>query len=234
MKEKLANILKKYNINYNDQVLEEFSKYYDMMIKYNTSHNITNITEINEVIIKHYLDSIIPYQLLKDSSKVIDLGCGGGFPSIPLKIINKSLDFTAVDSVNKKIEFVNNVAKELNFNDFNVIHARIEDLAFKDDYRERYDYVVSRAVAPLNIILEYSAPFTKNNGQIICYKGLKYQEEIENAANALKLLNCKVVDIKKYYIEEIDTYRYIIIIEKLANINKKYPRKQNKPRLQPL
>lgn len=234
MKEKLRKILEKYKINYTDKILDEFEIYYDMMIKYNESHNITSITEIDDVIIKHYLDSIIPYQLLKDNSKVIDLGCGGGFPSIPLKIINKTLQFTAIDSVNKKTEFVNNVAKELKFDNFNVIHTRIEDLAFKDDFREKYDYVVSRAVAPLNVILEYSAPFTKNNGQIICYKGLKYQEEIESADNALKLLNCKVVDIKEYYIEEIDTYRYIIIVEKFDDINKKYPRKQNKPRLQPL
>lgn len=205
-----------------------------MMIKYNESHNITNITEEDEVIIKHYLDSILPVELIKDNSKVIDLGCGGGFPSIPLKIMNNTLDFTAIDSVNKKTEFVKSVANELKLDNFNVIHTRIEDLAFKNEFREKYNYIVSRAVAPLNVILEYSAPFAKNDGYILCYKGSKYQEEIDSAQNALKLLNCKVEKVKEYYIEEIDAYRYIIIIKKYDQINKKYPRKQNKPRLQPL
>lgn len=234
MKENLSKVLKKYNIEYTQKTLTDFETYYKMMIKYNESHNITNITEINDVIIKHYLDSILPYTILKDNSKVIDLGCGGGFPSIPLKIINNSLNFTAIDSVNKKTEFVKSVVNELKLDKFNVIHTRIEDLAFKDEYREQYDYIVSRAVAPLNVILEYSAPFAKNNGYIICYKGSKYQEEIDSAKNALKILNCEIESIKEYYIDEIETYRYVIIIKKINNISKKYPRNQNKPRLKPL
>ena len=115
-----------------------------------------------------------------------------------------------------------------------MIHTRIEDVAKKKEFREQYDYVISRAVAPLNIILEYSAPMTRNNGLIVCYKGSKYQEEIDNAKNALKVLNCEIIDIKEYYIEEIEAYRYIILIKKKDTINIKYPRGQNKPRLQPL
>lgn len=234
MKKELKNIFNSYKIPNSDLILDNFETFHDMMIDYNSKHNLTSITEIPEALYKHYLDSILPFELFKDNSTVIDLGCGGGFPSIPLKIINNSLKFTAVDSVNKKTEFVNMVKNRLNFDNFTVIHSRIEELAFKKEYREQYDYVISRAVAPLNIILEYSAPFTKNNGHIICYKGSKYKEEIETAQNALKLLNCKVIDIKEYYIEEIDAFRYIIIIEKMGNISSKYPRKQNKPRLQPL
>lgn len=234
MKKELENILNKYKIPISDEILNNFENFHNMMLEYNSKHNLTSITEIPEILYKHYLDSVLPYNLLKNDSKVIDLGCGGGFPSIPLKIINKTLDFTAVDSVNKKTEFVNNVKNTLNFDKFNVIHTRIEDLAFKSEFREQYDYVISRAVAPLNIILEYSAPFTKNNGYIICYKGSKYEEEINNANNALKQLNCKVVETKEFYIEEIDAYRYVIIIEKIGSIPTKYPRKQNKPRLQPL
>ena len=234
MKDLLEKTFKKYNILYNSDQLENFQKYYDMMINYNQSHNLTSITDIPEVIIKHYLDSVLPYQLLQNNSKIIDLGCGGGFPSIPLKIMNQTLDFTAVDSVTKKTDFVRSVAEELKFNNFNVIHSRIEDLAFNTNYREQYDYIVSRAVAPLNIILEYSAPFAKDQGLIVCYKGSKYQEEIDASSNALKKLNCEIIDIKEYYIDEIDQYRYVLIIRKNGQLSTKYPRKQNKPRLQPL
>lgn len=234
MKELLEKTFKKYNILCDSNQIDEFQKYYDMMINYNQSHNLTSITDIPDVIIKHYLDSILPFQLIEDNTKIIDLGCGGGFPSIPLKIMNKSFDFTAVDSVTKKTDFVRSVANELRFNNFNVIHSRIEDLAFDSNYREQYDYIVSRAVAPLNIILEYSAPFAKDQGLIVCYKGSKYQEEINASNNALKKLNCEIVEIKEYYIEEIDQYRYILIVRKNGQLSTKYPRKQNKPRLQPL
>lgn len=234
MKEKLKKILDNYNIDNNDDILNNFELFHVKLLEYNQIHNITNITEEDDMLYKHYLDSVLPNNLIKKDSKVIDLGCGGGFPSIPLKIIRKDLDFTAIDSVNKKTEFVSTISKDLNFDNFDTLHTRIEDLAFKDNYREQFDYVISRAVAPLNIILEYSAPFAKRDGYILCYKGSKYKEEIDNAQNALKVLNCKIVECKEYYIKEIDTYRYIIIIKKLSETNNKYPRKQNKPRLQPL
>lgn len=234
MKDQLKEIFNKYNIPVNNTQLEKFELFNTLMLDYNKTHNLTSITEESEILYKHYLDSVLPYSLIKNNSKVIDLGCGGGFPSIPLKIINESLDFTAVDSVNKKTEFVNTAKNKLNFDNFNVIHTRIEDLASKTDFREKYDYIISRAVAPLNIILEYSAPFAKNNGYIICYKGSKYLEEIESAKNALKVLNCEIIDIKEYFITEIDSYRYVLIIKKKETISMKYPRKQNKPRLQPL
>lgn len=234
MKELLEKTFKKYNILYNSNQINNFLKYYKMLINYNKSHNLTSITDIPDVVIKHYLDSVLPFQLIEDNSKIIDLGCGGGFPSIPLKIMNESFDFTAVDSVSKKTDFVRSVANELGFDNFNIIHSRIEDLAFNSNYREKYDYIVSRAVAPLNIILEYSAPFAKDQGLIICYKGSKYKEEIDASSNALKQLNCEIIDIKEYYIDEIDQYRYVLIIRKNGQLSTKYPRKQNKPRLQPL
>ena len=234
MKNKLKNIFNKYNIEINDNQVDKFAIFNDIMLKYNEIHNLTNITQEDDVIYKHYLDSVLPYKILENNCKVIDLGCGGGFPSIPLKIMNENIYLTAVDSVNKKTEFVKMAGNTLNFTHFDVIHTRIEDLAHNLEFREQYDYIISRAVAPLNIILEYSAPFAKNNGYIICYKGSKYQEEINNAENALKLLKCKIEEIKEYYIKEIDAYRYILIIKKLLNISSKYPRKQNKPRIQPL
>jgi len=230
----LKKVLNKYNIKSDDKIVENIDNFNNLMLEYNKTHNLTSITEKNEIIYKHYLDSLLGLNLIENNSKVIDLGCGGGFPSIPLKIANNTLNFTAVDSVGKKTKFVEYAKNQLNLDNFNVINSRIEDLAFKSEYREKYDIVVSRAVASLPTIIEYSAPFLKNNGTIICYKGINYLDEIKLSDNALKQLNCKIVDIKEYYIEEINQKRYFIIIKKFETISNQYPRKQNKPRLQPL
>lgn len=233
-KTQLKETLVKYKIEISDKQCDLLQKYHENLIKYNEIHNLTRITDDYDAIIKHYLDSVLPCNLFKNNSKIIDIGCGGGFPSIPLKIMNESLHITAIDSVNKKINFVNLIKNDLNLQDFEPIHVRIEDLAHNLQYREQYDYAISRAVAPLNIIIEYSAPFLKNNGYIISYKGSNYEEELISSKNALEKLNCKLEKIEKYYIEELDTYRYVLIIKKFKNTSKTYPRKGNKPRLQPL
>lgn len=233
--EKLYNVGLEYNLKLNDLQLNNFSKYYDLLIETNKIHNLTAITEENEVIFKHFIDSILPENIFEDNSKIIDIGCGAGFPSIPLKIMNNSLNITAVDSVNKKTEFVKNAVNKLHLSDkFEVIHSRIEDLARNKTYREQYDYVVSRAVAPLNIVLEYSAPFLKNGGKIICYKGSSYSDELKTAENALKTLNLSIEYTKEYYLKEIDALRIVICIKKNSTISDKYPRGGNKPRLSPL
>lgn len=231
-KEKLINVFNKYNISLSDKEIIDFETFYIEMLKYNKLHNITNITDEDEIITKHFLDSVLTKDLFLDNTKVLDIGCGAGFPSIPLKIIKNSLFFTAIDSVNKKIDFVSQIVTQLGLNNFNTIHTRIEDIAHNNNYRESFDYVISRAVASLNTILEYSAPMLKNGGYIVCYKGPKYLEEINDAQNALKLLNCEIIDIKKYNIEE--NSRYILIIRKNNTIDNKYPRNNNKPRLKPL
>ena len=234
-KEKLKNITQNYGFNLNNTQINLFEKYYNDLIETNKIHNLTTITEENDVIFKHFLDSILPIKLFKDNSKIIDIGCGAGFPSIPLKIINNSLSITAIDSVGKKIDFVESEAKRLGISsDFTAIHTRIEDLAKNTAFREQFDFVISRALAKIRTILEYSAPFLKQNGLIICYKGSNYLEELSESENALKELNCEVVDTKEYYISEIDAKRYIIIIKKVGKTPNKYPRSGNKPRLSPL
>ena len=233
--EKLANIALEYDLKLNELQLNNFKKYYDILVETNKIHNLTAITEENDVIFKHFVDSILPIDIFLDNSKIIDIGCGAGFPSIPLKIMNSSLQITAVDSVTKKTDFVKNTVDMLNLADkFEVIHSRIEDLARKKEYREQYDYVVSRAVAPLNIVLEYSAPFLKNGGKIICYKGSNYSEELKTAENALRILKLNVEYIKEYYLKEIDATRIVVSIQKNNTISDKYPRGGNKPRINPL
>lgn len=232
IKNRLIEIFNKYNININDDIADNLNKFNEMMIEYNKIHNLTRITDEEDVIIKHYLDSVIPINLFKNNSNIIDIGCGGGFPSVPLKIVNNSLNITAIDSVNKKINFVNMVKNDLKLDNFEANHTRIEDFAIKN--REKYDYAISRAVAPLQTIIEYSAPFIKIGGYIVAYKGSNYEEELNNSKNALKALKCCVKSVEKYYIEELDTYRYVILIEKLEKTPNNYPRKGNKPRIQPL
>lgn len=234
LKEKLIEKLNKYKLSNNDEICDQLIKFNDLMLEYNKIHNITSITNEDDIIIKHFIDSLLPINIFKDNTKIIDLGCGGGFPSIPLKISNKNLHITAVDSVQKKTNFVKIVSNELKFENFNVIHSRIEDLAFNKEYREQFDMVISRALAPMPTIIEYSSPFLKKGGKIISYKGPNYKEEIELSQNALKQLNCTIEEIKEYDLDELKTKRYVIIIKKLDTTPNKYPRKQNKPRLNPL
>jgi 16S rRNA (guanine527-N7)-methyltransferase len=234
MKKQLKEVLDKYKLNISDEKCEKLWNFVEMMKKYNETTNITAITDNNDIIYKHILDSLLPVGLFKENQKVLDIGCGAGFPSIPLTIALENVQFTAIDSVNKKTNFVNMVKNDLNLANINVFHTRIEDFLIKPEFREQFDIVVSRAVAPLNIIIEYSAPALKNGGKIIAYKGSNYQEEIDNASNALKLLNCHIDNTIQYNIEEINADRYIIEITKLKSVSSKYPRKQNKPRTQPL
>ncbi len=234
-KENLIKIFANNNISINDLQINNFEKFYNLLIETNKTHNLTAITDKEEVITKHFLDSILPINIIPDESKIIDIGCGAGFPSIPLKIMNSSLNIFAIDSVGKKVDFVENTVKNLEISEnFTAIHTRIEDLAKNKDYRETFDFVVSRAVAPLSVILEYSAPFLKNNGYILSYKGTNYADELKNSENALKILNCKVEEILKFNIPELNTTRYILKIKKFGNISTKYPRGQNKPRIIPL
>lgn len=232
--EEIKTLFNEYNIEINEKNAENLVKFNEIMQNYNKIHNLTSITNDNEVLLKHLLDSILPLNLFKENQKIIDIGCGAGFPSIPLSIMNNKLQITALDSVQKKINFVNIAKNELNLSNLQPIHARIEDFANNSENRESFDIVISRAVAPLNIILEYSAPLLKNDGYIIAYKGSNYQEEVENAKNALKILDCKVEKIIEYPVKELKTSRFVLKIRKNSKISSKYPRKGNKPRLQPL
>lgn len=245
MDKQLKEVLINHKINIQDSNVSTLCDFIDMMKDYNKIHNITAITNDSDIIYKHILDSLLPvaeiqnicntiYSKTNQSAKILDIGCGGGFPSIPLAINLKNANITALDSVKKKTNFVELVKTNKNINNLNVITDRIENIANRPEYRESFDIVTSRAVAPLNIILEYSAPMLKNGGYIIAYKGSNYLEEIQIANNALKILDCQLKETFEYTIPEIDANRYILKIIKKSKISTKYPRKQNKPRLQPL
>ena len=232
--EELMIAVYKNNINIDSKTCEKLSKFKELMLEYNSKHNITSITDEKEIIYKHFIDSLNALDVMENNVKVLDIGCGGGFPSIPLALAKNTLNITAMDSVKKKTDFVNLVKNELKIDNLQVINDRIEEFIKKNNNRESYDYVLARAVAPLNTLLEYSIPYLKIGGKLIAFKGSNYQEELNNAKNAMKTLNCELAEIIDYRIEDIDRTNYIITIQKMDSTDNKYPRGQNKPRLNPL
>jgi 16S rRNA (guanine527-N7)-methyltransferase len=204
----------------------EFEVFYNMLIECNQKFNLTAITQKDEVYLKHFLDSVTANQFIPDNSYVLDIGCGAGFPSVPLKIIRPDLKFLLVDSSLKKLGFVDEVIKELDLHDINTLHTRIEDLKQKD-----FDCVVARAVAPLNVLCEYALPFLKLGGLAVFYKA-DIASEAEQAAHAIKFLGGEIIDTISFDLK--GNTRTLVLIKKTANSPKGYPRPLNKPRKNPL
>lgn len=204
----------------------KFEVFYNMLIECNQKFNLTAITQKDEVYLKHFLDSLTASQFISDNSYVLDIGCGAGFPSVPLKIIRPDLKFLLVDSSSKKLGFVDEVIKELNLHNINTLHTRIEDLKQKD-----FDCVVARAVAPLNVLCEYALPFLKLGGLAVFYKA-DIESEAEQAAYAIKFLGGEIIDTISFDLK--DNTRTLVLIKKAANSPKGYPRPLNKPRKNPL
>lgn len=227
----LKELFLKYNITLSDEQIDKFNKYYEYLIGENEKYNLTAITEKNDVYLKHFIDSVLPYNYFKSNSFILDVGAGAGFPSIPLAILRPDLNFILIDSVNKKVNFLNQLISVLNLSNVTTFHTRCED--FAKNNREKYDYVVARAVAPMNTLCEYLIPFAKVNGIIVMYKGDNYLDELKASENVLKMFHVKHLDTLKYTIEGEMT-RNIIILQKLEKTNPKYPRGGNKPRLNPL
>lgn len=221
------------NINISEKEVNKFSKYMEMLIEWNQKINLTAITEEKDIVLKHFIDSLTINKYLT-KGKIMDIGTGAGFPSIPLKIINENTHFILVDSLNKRINFLNEVKNKLELSDLDLIHARAEDLAVKEKYREKMDMVVSRAVANLSTLVEYVLPFLKIGGACICMKGPKIENEIELAQNAINILGGKIEKIEKIFLPESDIERNIVLIRKISITPMKYPRKAGVPGKNPL
>ena len=232
MKDTLKKLFDKYQIAYQEQQIILLEKYYKIVITENEKFNLTTITEKNDFALKHILDCCLIVNLIDKNCNVLDIGSGAGFPGIPLKIMREDLNIILLDSVNKKVNFLNETINKLSLKNIVAIHDRAEDFAKSN--REKFDVVCSRAVANLSTLSEYCLPFTKVNGKFIALKGSNYEEEIEQGKNAIKLLGGKIEDIKKVEIEEIQAVRANLIISKISPTPKTYPRGKNLPRLKPL
>ena len=215
---------------------EKIKQLYDYMkniLKWNEVINLTAIKDENEFIMKHFIDSLTILKYINENSKMIDIGTGAGFPGMPVKIVKPNLDITLVDSVNKKINVLKDIAEKMSIQKINLIHSRIEDIANQKEYREQFDYVTSRALSNITTLSEYMLPFLKISGKAICMKGPNFEEELENSKKAIDLLGGKIDKIDKLNINN-ELERNIIIIKKVKTTPKIYPRGKGKPLKEPL
>ena len=227
-------MLNKINLVLNDKQINDFYIYMSELLEWNNNINLTAITEENEVIQKHFIDSLTILKYINDDDKIIDVGTGAGFPGIPLKISNERLDITLLDSLNKRILFLDNVIKKLSLNNIKAIHSRVEDAGCNSLYREKFDIATSRAVAQLNVLLEYLLPLVKVGGKCICMKGGNVDEELSNSTRALEVLGGKIEKIESFELPNSDIKRNVIIIEKIKATPKIYPRKAGTPSKKPI
>lgn len=221
-------------IELNKEQQDQFTKYKNLLKEWNEKINITAITDDEEIDIKHFLDSLTPSNYFVGNKKVIDIGTGGGFPGLPLKILNNDLKVTLLDSLNKRIIFLNEVIKELNLTDILAIHGRAEELGRTQKHREQYDVCVSRAVASLNTLSEYCLPFVKIGGFFISMKGSNIDDELKESEKAINILGGKIVKKEVIILPGSDIEHSLIIIEKKKETPTKYPRAGGKPKKDPL
>lgn len=231
---KMINLGNQINIVFKEEQIRKFYTYMNLLIEWNNKMNLTAITEPNEIIIKHFIDSLTILKYFEDKETVIDVGTGAGFPGIPIKIMKENVKVILLDSLNKRINFLNEVIEQLELKNIETVHSRIEDFGRNKKNREKFDIVTSRAVANLTTLSEYMVPLTKIGGKCICMKGLNVEEEIEKSKNAIKILGGEIVKIEKLKLPEEKSDRNIIIINKQKNTPAKYPRKAGTPSREPI
>ncbi len=224
------------HINLNDLQIKQFVTYYDMLIEKNKVMNLTRVTSFEDVVDKHFVDSlsIVNVMDLNRDMTVIDVGTGAGFPGIPLKIAFPQLKITLLDSLDKRTGFLNEVISALGLKDIAACHGRAEDYGHFDDYRERYDLCVSRAVAELNVLCEYCVPFVRIGGYFVAYKTDNVLEEIGNAKNALRIMGAVTDNVCGFDLPGTDISRSLAVFRKISSSGLRYPRKAGKPSGRPL
>ena len=222
------------NFPFSVEQLEQFFEYMNLLIEWNKKMNLTAIVEPNEIIIKHFIDSITILKEINNNSKIIDVGTGAGFPGVPLSIMNTTLKITLADSLNKRLIFLNEVVNQLGLKNIEIIHARAEELGQNKKYRENFDVATSRAVANLSTLSEYLIPLVRKDGKIISMKAGGAQEEIETAKKAIKILGGKIERIEEFKLPQTEIERTIILIRKENCTPNRYPRKVGVPSKEPI
>lgn len=220
------------NLELTDRQVTQFYDYMNLLIQWNKKINLTAITEENDIILKHFIDCMTILNYFDQSKTVIDVGSGAGFPGIPIAIMRDDLKITLLDSLNKRVQFLNCVIDNLKLVNVETVHERAED--YGKIKREQFDYATSRAVANLSTLVEYLLPFVKIGGKCICMKGFEIEEEIENSKFAISQLGGKIKQIDQIQLPNSDIIRKIVVIEKVKNTPKNYPRKSGLASKQPL
>ncbi|MBE6824484.1 MAG: 16S rRNA (guanine(527)-N(7))-methyltransferase RsmG [Ruminococcaceae bacterium] len=225
----------KSNIELTQKQMEDFTRYYELLVEWNEKMNLTALTDETDVALKHFCDSVLllKYADIPENSSLIDVGTGAGFPSVPLKIMRPDMKLCLLDSLNKRLVFLKEVVKELNLQNVEIVHSRAEDGAKNPKLREQFDFATSRAVAQLNVLTEYCLPYVKVGGSFLAMKGKYSEEEIANAKCAIKTLGGKTQKVSTYNLAD-SSERTIINVKKVANTDKKYPRTSAKIKAKPL
>ena len=221
-------------LSFTEEQLAQFTRYYELLVETNKVMNLTAITEPEEVAVKHMVDSLLAYEDGMQGKTLVDVGTGAGFPGAPLKIYCPSLKVTLVDSLGKRLRFLEQVIDELGLKGIRCEHLRAEDAGRSKKHREQYDYVTARAVARLSVLSEYCLPLAKKGGQFIALKGSRFAEEIEEGEAAVKILGGKIISAEPVKLPGLDDGRAIIKIAKIKATPAQYPRKAGTPEKQPL
>ena len=234
--ETLIKDCESFGLTLSEHQVQQFIRYYELLVEWNKVMNLTGITEFEEVLKKHFADSlsIVKVADLNKVESCIDVGTGAGFPGIPLKIAFPHLKVTLLDSLNKRLKFLNEVIRELGLEQIETVHGRAEDAAKKPEYREQYDLGVTRAVARISTISEYCLPYVKTGGYFIPYKSGKMKEELEEGKKAVAILGGKIEKTEEFYLPETDMERSFVLIKKVKPTPKKYPRKAGTPAKEPI
>ncbi len=231
----IKTIFDEIGITLTDKQSHQFIQYYDMLNEWNNKINLTAITEWDEVLVKHFADSVISNSVVDYSKWVslVDVGTGAGFPGIPLKIVYPHLQVTLVDALNKRVHFLNEVISSLELEGIAAVHGRAEDLA-RTHMRDSFDLCVSRAVSQLNVLCEYCMPFIRQGGRFVSYKGSKTIEELEQSKNAIEVLGGRLLEVTDQVELSHDIQRGFVIVEKVTATDERYPRRAGKPLKKPL
>ena len=222
------------NIILSEMQVEQFFKYMNLLLEWNEKINLTAITDENEIILKHFVDSLTICKYLENKNSLIDVGTGAGFPGIPVKIVRPDLKIVLLDSLNKRVKFLNDVIEKLDLKNIVALHGRAEEVARKPEYREQFDMATSRAVANLSVLLEYLVPFVKVGERCICMKGAEIEEELNSAGKAMMVLGAKIDKVDDFLLPGSDMRRNLVILKKMKETSGKYPRKAGVPAKDPI